>query len=66
MRAGQFIRQIEGYVAFIPAPLPPQPAIEMDSETINLLSSADRALGRLDGVASIWSGSFMTPYHSPH
>ena len=53
MRAGQFIRQIEGYVAFIPAPLRPQPTLEMDSETINFLSSADRALGRLDGVASI-------------
>jgi len=53
MRAGQFIRQIEGYVAFIPAPLPPQPDVEMDSATINLLSRADRALGRLDGVASI-------------
>ena len=53
MRAGQFIRQIEGYRAFIPAPLPPDPPLELDAETINLLSRADRALGRLDGVTSI-------------
>ena len=53
MRAGQFIRQIEGYRAFIPAPLPPAPPPALDTETINLLSRADRALGRLDGVTSI-------------
>lgn len=35
--------------AFIPKPLPPNPAVEMDQEMWNLLSKADRALGRLDG-----------------
>jgi len=53
MRAGQFVRQIEGYQAFIPTPLPPQPLPQTDPETLNLLSKADRALGRLDGVTSI-------------
>ena len=53
MGAGQFVRQIEGYSAFIPAPLPPVPPPDLDGETINLLSRADRALGRLDGVSSI-------------
>jgi Fic family protein len=53
MRAGHFIRQIEGYRALIPAPLPPDPSPALDGETINLLSKADRALGRLDGVTSI-------------
>lgn len=53
MRAGQFIRQVEGYTAFIPAPLPPEPRPQLDLDTINLLSRADRALGRLDGVTSI-------------
>ena len=53
MRAGRFVRQIEGYSAFIPAPLPPAPPLVLDSETINQLSRADRALGRLDGVTSI-------------
>ena len=53
MRAGQFVRQIEGYTAFIPAPLPPDPPPALDGETIKLLSQADWALGRLDGVTSI-------------
>ena len=37
MRAGRFIRQIEEYQAFIPAPLPPDPPPALDAETINLL-----------------------------
>ncbi|MDB9517188.1 Fic family protein [Roseofilum reptotaenium CS-1145] len=49
-RAGQYVHQIEGYQAFIPSPLPPQPEIVMDQEMWNLLSQADRALGRLDGA----------------
>ena len=53
MRAGQYVRQIEGYQAFIPALLPPQPVPQPDPETLNFLSKADRALGRLDGVTSI-------------
>lgn len=53
MSAGTYIRQAEGYRAFIPAPLPPDPPVHMDAELIRLLSDADRALGRLDGVATI-------------
>lgn len=49
-RAGQYIEQVEGYKAFIPKPLPPTPDIMMDQEMWNLLSQADRALGRLDGA----------------
>lgn len=53
MRAGQYVQQIEGYKAFIPAPLPPDPPIQVDGELQRLLSDADRALGRLDGAASV-------------
>ena len=49
-RAGQYVEQIEGYRAFIPKPLPPVPGILMDRELWNLLSQADRSLGRLDGA----------------
>ncbi len=49
-RSGRFIRQISNYAAFIPNPLPPDPPIHIDSEMINLLSAADRKLGRLDGI----------------
>ncbi|MCZ8188418.1 MAG: hypothetical protein O9326_01315 [Microcystis sp. LE19-338.1B] len=54
MRSGQFIKQVEGYTAFIPATLPPNPPINMDYELIRLLSDADRALGHLDGVISMY------------
>lgn len=48
-RAGRYVRQLTGYRAFIPAPLPPQPPVSLDSDLTKLLSQADRALGRLDG-----------------
>ena len=48
-RAGRYVAQPAGYRAFIPAPLPPQPALELSGELQGLLSAADRALGRLDG-----------------
>lgn len=47
--AGQYQRQIDGYTAFIPFDLPPNPPITFDDEMHHLLSRADRALGRLDG-----------------
>src|SRR5881396_1695773 len=53
MCAGSYIKQIEGYRAFIPAPLPPNPTVVMDGELMRLLSEADHALGRLEGVTSV-------------
>ena len=53
MRAGKYINQLDGYRAFIPAPLPPEPPLATDAELTRLLSEADHALGRLDGVTSI-------------
>ena len=48
-RAGQYVQQPTGYRAFVPAPLPPQPPMAFSPEMQDLLSRADRALGRLDG-----------------
>lgn len=48
-RAGRYISQPTGYRAFVPAPLPPQPAIDLTGDLSALLSAADRAMGRLDG-----------------
>jgi len=48
-RAGRYVRQPNGYSAFIPAVLPPDPPVLIDHEMQTLLSKADRALGRLDG-----------------
>jgi Fic family protein len=53
MRSGHFVKQALGYRAFTPAPLPPDPPIQMDSEMVALLSQADLALGRLDGATLI-------------
>lgn len=50
-RTGQFITQPEGHKAFIPRHLPPQPPIKMDRELTLILSEADQALARLDGIA---------------
>jgi Fic family protein len=48
-RAGRYVKQRTGYAAFIPAPLPPDPPVVLDPLHA-LLSRADQAVGRLDGV----------------
>ena len=48
-RAGRYIRQVSGYRAFIPAPLPPDPPVRVEGELQTLLSAADLSVGRLDG-----------------
>lgn len=52
-RAGKYVKQLEGYEVFIPEPLPPNPEIKIDIELQKLLSDADRALARLDGISYI-------------
>lgn len=52
-RAGAIMNTPTGYSAFIPAKLPPNPPIVIDAEMQNLLSLADRKLGRLDGITQI-------------
>ena len=39
--------------AFIPAPLPPKPTLDLDGPLQQMLESAVLALGRLDGVATL-------------
>lgn len=41
-----------GMRCFAPKPLPPDPPLEMDEEMLEALSSADRALARLDGATT--------------
>jgi len=49
-RAGRYVRQPAGYRAFIPAPLPPDPPLDLGGVLRDKLSAADYALGRLDGA----------------
>ena len=50
-RAGRYVTQLAGYRAFVPEPLPPDPPLRWDADLVRLLSEADLALGRLDGLA---------------
>ena len=49
-RAGRYQAQPSGYQAFVPAPLPPDPPVELSGDLQAFLSEADRGLGRLDGA----------------
>ncbi len=51
-RAGRYVKQVQGYRAFVPATLPPSPPIAFSSDLQHRLSEADFALGRLDGSIS--------------
>lgn len=50
-RAGRNVKQPTGYRSFLPKSLPPDPPIEWDADLLKALSEADRAVGRLDGLA---------------
>ncbi|UCD20485.1 MAG: Fic family protein, partial [candidate division WOR-3 bacterium] len=52
-RAGEFIKQPGGFNAFMPRPLPPDPPIKYNDELQVLLSEADRAIARLDGIVTV-------------
>jgi Fic family protein len=49
-RAGRYVQQPAGYRAFVPAPLPPDPPLDLSGSLRDKLSQADYALGRLDGA----------------
>lgn len=63
-RTGYIMKQPTGYDAFIPNELPPNPPIDIDDEMQDLLSQADRKLGRLDGITEILPNPelFVTMY----
>jgi Fic family protein len=53
-RAGKLKKNLSGelaYFSFVPAPLPPSPALQLDSETVKLLVQAHHQLALLDGIA---------------
>jgi Fic family protein len=63
-RSGNYVQQPAGYQAFVPALLPPNPAIDLSGDMLALLSDADRALARLDGISQILPDAdlFVTMY----
>ncbi len=53
-RSGRWEKQPgpEPYFCFLPAPLPPNPAIQYDAKLQTLTEKASRALGRLDSITT--------------
>jgi len=54
-RAGKLKTNLSGeaaYKTFVPAPLPPNPPIELDVEAVELLVKANKQLALLDGIAT--------------
>ena len=60
--AGQCVKNLTGYWAFVPNPLPPD--ISYDKSLIRLLSEADRLLGELSGTGRVLANPFLliAPY----
>ncbi|HDH15807.1 MAG TPA: Fic family protein, partial [Gammaproteobacteria bacterium] len=63
-KAGDYVMQTvtgESYKAYLPAPLPPDPSLALDTELLQRMDQANRALGRLDGISQVWpnSGQFL-------
>ena len=54
----------DGYSAFVPATLPPDPPLQIDARLQALLDEANQALGRLDGVTLLLPdpGQFLYSY----
>lgn len=53
-RAGYLVQQqagLDGYSAFIPAPLPPIPPLDLSGQIGGLIERASSSLGRLDGLS---------------
>jgi Fic family protein len=52
-RAGEYLPQVGGYRAFIPAPLSSALPLHIDEELLGLLSKANLSLGRLDSASDL-------------
>ena len=52
-RSGKTATQAGGYLAFLPNPLPPHPALNMDEEVLLALSAADQAIGALSSFGDL-------------
>jgi Fic family protein len=52
----------ENVRAFLPSPLPPQPPLDLSPGDFDLLERANRALGRLDGLAAVLPDTSLFVY----
>ncbi len=66
-RTGRYETTVAGserIAAFIPAPLPPEPRLDLHGPLQRLLESATVALGRLDGVSTLLPNEHLFIYSS--
>ena len=57
---GEYLTQTvagEPYRAYMPAPLPPVPPLDLNAALIRQMDQANRVLGRLEGVSQFWPES---------
>lgn len=52
----------EAFLAFVPAPLPPEPPLALNEGDHDLMEKANRALGRLDGLTALLPDSSVFLY----
>lgn len=65
IRKGSWVTSTAGgeiVKAFMPSPLPPQPPIVLSPEDLDLMEQANRALGRLDGMATLLPDTSLFVY----
>lgn len=65
-RTGGFLERVidsDKVLAFVPAPLPPVPAITLTARHHDLLEKANRALGRLDGITTLLPDTSLFIYN---
>lgn len=53
MDLGNFVKQSQGFKAFVPGPFPPKEHLVLDDQAIDLLSRATLVVGRLDGITQL-------------
>ncbi|MBK8723766.1 MAG: Fic family protein [Saprospiraceae bacterium] len=53
MKIGNYIKQAEGYTAFIPVPFPPPDLLICPPEILTKAATAERLIGKLDGITHI-------------
>jgi len=52
-RSGTYVKQLRGYKAYIPTPLPPKPPLQLDKTIEKKLGQANLLLARLDTLGEI-------------
>lgn len=53
MDLGKFVKQPQGYNAFMPGKFPPEEKLILDDQALELLSRATLSVGRLDGITQL-------------